>query len=277
MLRNILVGYDDSRSARTALQQAVDIAEAAKAWIHLVSADEAAAADAGTGLLVEPDHLQTALTAAEIGSETEPDAPLDTGQSLDAGVNICRTANVACTARQVFGRAGEKLAEMARLYNLLVVGQSREPKRGQPHHSGPNIKYLLRHCPVPLLVGAETYKALDVAMVIYRNDAAGGRALNLAGELCSSLNIPLKTVIPAPDSDQTARTVAEIEYALKAFHVEHEVQVVERSAAELVPLASVEWGARCVIMSYPPVVWPWSAGAIRVATATPNLLKLIVP
>jgi len=277
MLKNILVGYDDSRSARAALQQALDIAEAAPAWIHLVHAEEAVGADAELLLLSEPGPVEAALAAAEAGIETEPDAPPDTEQALDAAVEVCHNANVPCTSRQVFGRAGEKLAQMSRLYNLLVVGESSEPKRGQRHHIGSNLRHLLRHCPIPLMVCAHNYHALDAAMLIYRDDAAGGRALSLAGELCSTLNIPLKIAVVEMAPEHQDRIAAELKNALKAFHVESELQALDRSGAEVVPLATVEWAARCVIMSYAPAIWPWAPSAVRTAMGTPNLVRFIVP
>ena len=42
MIRNILVGYDHSRSSQAALQQALDIAGAAQSWLHWVNVDQTA-------------------------------------------------------------------------------------------------------------------------------------------------------------------------------------------------------------------------------------------
>ncbi len=277
MLRNILVGYDDSRSARAALQQALDIAEAAQAWVHLVHAEETVGSDTELALLAEPGPVEATLAAAEAGLEAEPDTSLQTEAPLEAAVEACRNAKVPCSSRQVFGRAGEKLTEMARLYQLLVVGESSEPKRGQRHHLGGNLRHLLRHCPAPLMVCPHNYHALDTAMLIYRDDAAGGRSLSLAGELCSTLNIPLKIAVVEMASEHEERVAAELENALKAFHVESELQVLNRTAVEAVPLATVEWPARCVIMPYAPALWPWAPSAVKVALATPNLIRFIVP
>ena len=285
MLRNILVGYDESLSARTALQQTLDIARAQHSWAHLVHVEPIADVTIGGDLLGPPDHVQTALAMAEADVEADPETPLDTGTCLDAGAASCRDAEVPCTTRRVFGSPGETLAEMARLYDMLVVGESRVTREGQRPQIGGNVKYLLRHCPVPLMVASHNYQAIDGALLIYHNDAGGGRAFGIAGRLCAALNIPLTIAVEggsarrgrAAGSRQSDRLVAELEHALKAFHVEHEIRVLDRTGEEIVPLATVEWEARCVIMSYPPVVWPWGGSEIKTAMATAGLVKIIVP
>jgi nucleotide-binding universal stress UspA family protein len=285
MLGNILVGYDDSLSARTALQQTLDIAQAQHSWAHLVHVEPIGDVTTQSDLLGPPDHVQTALAVAEAEVEAEPDAPLDTGTCLDAGAVSCRDAEVPCTTRRVFGSPGETLARMARLYDMLVIGESRMTKEGQRPQIGANVKYLLRHCPVPLMVASHNYQAIDGALLIFHNDAGGGRAFNIAGQLCTALNIPLTIAVEADSvregrgagSRESDRLVAELQYALKAFHIEHEVYVLDRTGQEMVPLATVEWDAQCVIMSYPPVVWPWGGSEIKTAMATAGLVKIIVP
>jgi len=158
-----------------------------------------------------------------------------------------------------------------------VVSESSEPKLGQRHHIGNNLRHLLRHCPIPLMISAHNYHALDAAMLIYRDDAAGGRCMSLAGELCSALNIPLKIAVVEMAPEREDRIAAELENALKVFQVESELQVFDRSAAEVVPLATVEWAARCVVMSYAPAIWPWAPSAVKTALGTPNLVRFIVP
>lgn len=279
MIRNMLVGYDDSRSAQAALQQALDIAEAAQAWLHLAHVDDTAGRDEGRELLSSSsaaDHTVAAVTADIETIQPEPATETD-GPVFGSAVEMCRRARVPYTTHQVFGSPGERLAHMSRLHNMLIVGESSEPRRGLRHHLGANLRFLLRNCPIPLLVCNYNYRAMDSALIVYQDDPAGGRALSMAGELCSSLNIRLTVVVAGKAPDDDDQTVVDLEWALRAFHVEHEIQVLDRTAAEIVSLISVEWGARCVVLPYPPLVWPWTVNAIKAALATPNLMRLIVP
>ncbi len=282
MIRNILVGYDHSRSSQAALQQALDIAEAAQSWLHLVYVDEAAVREDGLELLssisVEDHGVAVAATAEEGAFAPEPPPPVEAEiPVLTAGAEACYQAHVPYDTQRLFGTPGERLAHLARLQQLLVVGESSEPRRGMRHHLGPNLRFLLRNCPVPLLVCNYNYRAMDSALVVYQDDAAGGRALSLAGVLCSALNIPLTVAVAGRTVEDPETLVADLELALRVFHVEHEIQVLDRTVAEVVSLVPMEWAARCVVLAYPPLVWPWNVNAIRAAMATPNLMRLIVP
>lgn len=276
MPSNIIVGYDDLHSSRSALQQAVSIASAAQAWVHLVHVDEDHRdADIMPEALETPGAVAVHMADADLVEDMRE--PLDVGGAFDYAIEACQDADVPFTCRRVHGTVGERLPELAMPYDLLVVGQSSRPRVETGHRIGANMKHILRTCPIPMLVGAYNYIPLDSAAVLYQSEPAGGRAVAFAGALCAALNIPLKVVLCGDEAALLEQVRAELRYVMKGFHVEYDVVSTPGSMVDTVPMVPTEWGARCVIMPFPSNLWPWSPNPVKTALATQNLLKIFIP
>jgi nucleotide-binding universal stress UspA family protein len=277
MLNNLLLGYDDSDGSRTALAQAIDIAEAAGSWIHLVHVDETDRQDVA-GLITGPaDDGTAAVQAAEAGLDESERRVEDRSNVMADAVETCHDAHIRCTQRQLFGNPGERLAHIGRLCSVVVVGQRRPPGRDHTHRIGPNINHLLRHCSVPLMVCDTNYQRLDAIQVLCWDDATSGRAVSMAATLCATVNTPLQVEITDIDARETDRISHELEYALKGFHIEHEIRSLGRTAVEAMAIPAKETTARWVVLGYPATVWPWQPSPLKIALSTPNLVRVFVP
>lgn len=274
MFSNILLGYDDTDSSRTALAQAIDIAEVAGSWVHLVDVDVTERGD------IELTDTQTspgagAMAAALAGLEAEHRPVAAHRNALADAVETCQRAHVRCTQRQLFGDPGERLAELGRLNSMVVVGQRRLPGRGQ--RIGATLGSLLRHCSVPLMVCATAYQRLTSVGVLFWDDAASARAVSFAAELCKVMNVPLRIGLTDVDAKQAEQISHQIDYAMKGFHIEYETRVVGRTAAGATALSATDTGARFVVMAYPQMLWPWRPNPLKTALMTPNLVRVFIP
>jgi len=275
MLNNILLGYDDSDGSRTALAQAIDIAEAAGSWVHLVNVNETE-----RGASLEMPGLQAspgagAVAAAQAGLDPDERPVPDYPNVLADAVETCQGAQVRCTQRGLFGDPGRRLAEMGRIHNMVVVGQKRPPGRGQ--RIGSTLNSLLRHCSVPLMVCATAYQRLTTVGLLFWDDAPSGRALSVAAELCATMNVPLRIGLTDVDAKRAEHVSREIDYAMKGFHIEYETRVVARTAADATALSATDTGTHWMVMAYPPTLWPWQPSPLKTALMTPNLVRIFVP
>jgi len=219
MIKNILVGYDESRPAQVALAQAIDLAEATSGRVPLVvvrTEEELApqpelAADAGI-----VDMVNVGLDEEELGTETAGTLPfLEQARTMLAATDLGSSIRIATG-----GQPAVCLREEARLADLLVVGRSRAHSGGQVGRTTRNL--LKSHLPCPLLICAGQYLAITSILLIYCPDSSAGRAVSLAAELAATLNIDLNTVVTTRGHRAPRRERARVASALLAYHTEGE-------------------------------------------------------
>jgi nucleotide-binding universal stress UspA family protein len=121
MYRSIVVGTDDSKTAREAVKHAVTLAKAFDATLHIVSAFKGlsaamalGSADAEAALAVDPDLL--VRHEAAIGEGVEA--------TLHACATEVRAEGVACKTHALPGDAAEAILDVAEKQraDLVVVG-----------------------------------------------------------------------------------------------------------------------------------------------------------
>ncbi len=276
MIKNILVGYDDSRPAQVALAQAIDLAKATSGRVGLVvvRTDEGPAPE--PELAAEPDIVEmvdVGVDQEELGTESASTPPF-----VDQARTKLIAADVGGTIRVVNGgQPATGLREEAGLADMLVVGRSRVHGGGQ---IGRTIHRLLKSpLPCPLLICASQYLPITSLLLVYWSGQGGGRAVSLAGELAATLNINLNTVVSGHGRRPPRRERMRVESALLAYHTEGEVIATTEDPTEAVLTAGLQYNSPLLIIPQPSRPrWPWQLAPLySSALELPDTLLLIVP
>jgi len=276
MIKNILVGYDESHPAQVALAQAIDLAEATSGRVRLlvVRIEEGPAPQ--PELAAEPgivEMVDLGLDDEELEAESAGAPPF-----VDQARTKLVAADVGGSIRMVNGgQPATRLREEADLADLLVVGRSRAHSGGEVGRTTRNL--LKSHLPCPLLICASQYLPIASLLLIYCQGQAGGRAVSLAGELSSTLNIDLNTVVTAPGRRAPRRERAQVESALLAYHTEGEVAATTEDPSQAVLTAGLQYNPSLLVIPEPSLLrWPWQLAPLySSALELPDTLLLIVP
>ncbi|MFP3903738.1 MAG: universal stress protein [Armatimonadota bacterium] len=279
MFRSILVGYDDSHTARTVLRQAIDIADASSAWLQICYVEdiEEPAEELLDGS-VTPDEI--AMPEGDIEEELQESAEPaldDRGPVLQEAADSCVDENIPFVTRHIFGRFGERIAGIAYFHDFVMVGQSRDVNRGQRHRVGPHISHLLWKCPVPMLLADSEYHMPVAATLIFENNAFGGRALRIATVLCDMLDLDLHVALAKDAAGETNSIEAEIQYAMKPHDISWDLHTFESSLVQTVYSANRHWEDELIVLPRPAKPWPWSTTTLDAAVSLPDAMKLVVP
>lgn len=138
------------------------------------------------------------------------------------------------------GGVVEKLCEEATTADLLILGQRGVNANQHPQFLGSNAARVLRKSPVPVLLVPERAQLPQKPLVAFDASPKAVRALHLAGEVASSLGVPL-TVVTLGNDEAVAR--ARLEQAtelLQPFGVASQGVWEKGEAVEQVLLAMLD-------------------------------------
>ncbi len=276
MITDILVGYSESRLAQVALEQAIDIGENTDARIQLLTAVEEA--EPGDEANLVSDSGDDLLAYVDAPSDEEPEAEIGLPAFVEGARLRCEEAHIACAVRRFHGEPARRLREQARLAQLVVIGRHCKRSGSERRRLGRTAYNLLSNPPAPMVVTGEEYRGLSSGLLLYAAAAAGGRALNVAGELAGLLNASLDLIAPVSDRRKGQRMVAEARFAVRPYHLDGDCEYMEGSAREVLLKAGMERHYDFVVV---PVArhW-WSQGlaeTVRAALEIPDTVVVAVP
>ena len=252
MVRNIVVGYDGSRSSQVAVEQGMALAESAGGRLYLatvvtVTDDELG----GSPVEREPDIADMALgppPAEDREAEDEGEREDESGRPLDLDEihHRCQELHLACEDERLFGRhAGLRLLRRSWTAELLVVGRG---DAGRPGAVGRNVVFLLSGLVAPTLVCAPQYVEPRSVLVPYKLSVAGGRALSFAAGLCELLNAELSVLVCEPRRATASEAAESVERHLRAYHLERTVDISPRPPHEVVHSTATEREASLIVI-----------------------------
>jgi nucleotide-binding universal stress UspA family protein len=273
-MRNILVGFDKSRSALIAVSQATALASGLGARMHILQAVEQVGP--GSELDLSPEDDPVAHLDRLDAMMTEPEAPLAADDDLAPAVRICEDAKVVCTHSRRNGMAVRVLREECLAMDLLVLG-----RRGTIGRKvvGSTATTIVSRPIVPTLLCRDTEIPWRRALVAYEVSANGGRALKVAGELASALNMGLDVVVADVDRERGRKAAEYAGRVLRGYHLDGEFVQHQGRIAEALQSAALQFQSSVVVVpdgrNGP---WPWSRSeAVLAAIEFPTALALVVP
>jgi nucleotide-binding universal stress UspA family protein len=277
MIKNILVGYGGSRGAQVALGQALELAQAAGARIRLAMVENVADGPTEAGLVMEQSPEQVLLAATADRAEAEPDS-MTPGPTLDDAAERCQAEHVPCSLARYYGDIGERLLDLSRLADLLVVGRRGESSRYRRSVLGRNARRLAAGAIIPTLFADRELLPLRSATLYYEPHPEGGRALAFAAEICSLLNVSLNVMCAGRGRLSAAAAETEARFALRAYHLDGEFVTGGQGGAEALQNAGLLWGDPLLVVPAPRPrgLFP-DYSLLRAAMATPNANVLLVP
>ncbi len=219
MVRNIMVGYDGSRSSQVAAEQAMALAEITGGRLHMIrveiAPDLGGEMDTGEG---ELDLVVAAMPPSD--DDVDGDEPQDEAPDLDAIHRLCELRHIVCEEEHLYGRSpGPRLLRRSWLTDLLVIGRGDEPRRGSSD-LGRTAEFLLSELVAPTLVCASQLLEVRSVLVPYTPSISGGRALSFAAGLCETMNASLSVLVCDPNRQKAGKAMAAAEKALRAYNVE---------------------------------------------------------
>jgi nucleotide-binding universal stress UspA family protein len=283
MLRNVAVGIDTSPGSQVPLRQALELATACAARLHLLGALEDAAggeeaplgAPQGPFLLSAP---QGPVLDVSLPGEPPEEPPAGLPSHLDRARQACHEEGVPCRVHLHRGEAWPWLEETARLANVLVVGRHAAHGAQGPRW-GRTLRRLLQDPEVPLLVCGREVVEGRLGLLLYTPDAAGARALALTAEICAGLNVPLGVIAAAPQRHDAAAALVNARDALYAYQLDCDFTAVEGAPAAALLELSLERHPSLVALPVQPrplrsfLTHPLCQAALDV----PEAAALIVP
>jgi len=278
MLRNIAVGINADPASRVPLEQAVALAAATCARLHLLAALEDAFPDVEYLTPSDSDVLRRAalrpLDSEEVEQEELPALP----PFLEQARRRCHEGAVRCRVYTHQGEAYPWLAEKGLVGQLLVLGRGRDGSR--PHRRpGRTLRALLRAPDLPILACAREVVAPRGGLVLYQPGPVGARTLALAAELCADLNLPLVVLAAAERRETAAHDLREARDALYAYQVDCEfLPTADHPALALLDAALRHNPSLVAVPAQPRGLFSFSHhSACQAALEVPGALALLVP
>lgn len=274
-MRNILVGMDGSRSADTALRQALGLCVEPRTRLHLVHAVELGGPDTDLDLGEPGDPLAILDRSEAISDDGEQVPPADDDE-LAAAVRMCEDAGVTCTHQRLHGPAWSALRDQAPAMDALIIG-----RRGHASSKslGGNAAALVARPIVPTVLCREEIVPWERLLLAFEHSAAGGRALKFAGDLAAGLNVALDVLVAAPEREPGARTLTYAQKALRAYHLDGEFVQHRGRTPEVLQSAALELNSAVVAVPAGPArTWPGARSAtVTAALDLPGALVIVVP
>lgn len=247
MPRNIVVGYDGSRSSNVAVEQSIGLAELTGGRIYLATVSTATEADLTPEAPgAEPDLGELAMEPAAGADVDEDRDALEQPLSLDEIHRRCQDLHIVCEEERLFGRhPGARLLRRSWLAELLVIGRGDERRPGRP---GPNVTYLLSELVAPTLVCARQPTEVRSVLIPYKLSVRGGRGLSFAARLCETLNAQLQVLICEPKRTVAHEAREAAETFLRGYHLESSTDVALSPPHEAVQSAAMDHKVSLVII-----------------------------
>ncbi len=277
MIKNIVVGYDSSPPAQVALEQALDLAEASAARIHIAAAIEEFSPDSEADILHQPDVLDILDAANSLGEEAEGERVTIPAYLEEARLR-CQEAHISCAVSVGRQRAAGYLRQCSWLADLLVVGRCSR-RRLTAGEIGRTAHRLLQTAQQPTLVCAENYITVTSLMVVYEQSVIGGHALAVAGEVGAKLNVPVDVVVAGHDRQTLHRWLAAARHGLQAYHVEGNFDSSAASLSQALTTLALERTPSLIVMPHTRlVVGSWRLPAVyHTVLQLPDAMLLVVP
>lgn len=275
-MRNILVGFDGSRGSATALRQTIPLAEALNARVRVVQALEPVSPQDMVGVEEPPDPVTMLDRAEAMRPRDDVEDPVPADPELGSAARLLEQAGITSSWQTRHGMATRILPEQALAMDMLVLGRRGTLGRSAVGRTAASIIY---HPTVPTLLCREDPVPLRRLLLIYEPTPSGGRAVRVAGELASVLNVTLDVAVPDTDRRRGEETLAYLSSALRAYHVEGERVRYNGALHEAVSDMSLDLGSSMVVLGDGhSCLWPWSKPAnIRAAVQVPGAVSLVVP
>lgn len=158
----------------------------------------------------------------------------------DRFTGLCEQAGIKHRFVLLHGGVVEKLCEEAQTADLLVLGQKGVGAPQHPQFLGPNTARLLRRCPVPVLIVPEHASLPRKPLAGFDGSAKAFRALHLAGEVCSALDVPLHVVTLGTDNAAASALLERAATFMEPFAVKATFSFERGEATEQVLLSMLD-------------------------------------
>lgn len=201
MIKTILVALDGSQHAEGAFEYAAWLAERLKARllglhvIDIVSIEGSFLHDVSGSLGFEP-YLDFSSKMRE--------ALRERGQVLlDAFTSRCADRGLACETAMPMGIVANEICDQARTADLIVLGHRGVNEQFSTGLLGGATESVARKSPKPVLVCPAQFRPITRPLLAYDGSPRASAAMHAAGEVVSSLGLPL-TVIHVGRDDAAA-------------------------------------------------------------------------
>jgi nucleotide-binding universal stress UspA family protein len=178
---DLLVGYDGSPAANTAIRVGTRLFPDAHALIAYVQTPPFAGRDLRRRLRL------TARNVAELSETVESEGKFEAGLLVDTGVALARAGGWEAEplVKQAWGGEGIGLAQLAESHTPAAVVVGSRGLTGSDAMLGSVSELLVHHSPVPVLVSRQTllaaeYEALAAGPVVVGFDQSAGAAAAVA-------------------------------------------------------------------------------------------------
>ena len=223
-----MAAIDNSPYAAVVVEHASDLAKLSRATVLGVYVVDSRLVEGGLARLLGEELEDTPLEDA-----TETIARLlesEGRRALEMLEAICGRKQVPCEKRLERGRPAERLASVAPLYDLVVVGSYGAEARFRSSLLGSTVSELVRLATRPVMVVGEEYKSIGHAIVGYDGSPEATRALDTVIDLAAAGNWKL-TIAVVGETDEAHQLAAQAKQFRGLENVQHEAVVLRGDPA----------------------------------------------
>lgn len=274
-MKNITVGYCGTRGSQVALSQALAVARAIEARLKLVMVQQGDSDDESIAGLKSGGDGDFAVRTADLPAERRL-VPNGHPLELDEAAAICSDEGVVSTQVRLYGDPGERLTDLSRLSDLVVIGRRNEYLNLRRPRLGRTARRLCYEGHSAVLLADREHIEIKSATLLYEPHPSGGHALRTAGLFCSLMNITLNVVSCDWGRMRAAQAMEEAQAALRAYHIDGEFASSSELPAEALQSAALQWGDPLIICPGPPRRGFFrDDSTLRAAVASPNTNVLV--
>jgi len=230
VIKQILIGVDTSEHSRNAQAYALYLARrlgASLIGLHvvdIVSIEGSFFHDISGSLGLEP-YLDFSSKMREVLTAR--------GKAvLDDFAATARREGVSAETILDLGIVANQICERAKSVDLVTIGHRGVNERFSTGLLGSTAESVARKCPRPLFVSPRRFREIRRPVLAYDGSLRASRAMHMAAEFATALEVPLAVITVARDTRLGEKTLAEARSYLEPYAIKAEFRLIPGHAHE---------------------------------------------
>jgi nucleotide-binding universal stress UspA family protein len=167
-----------------------------------------------------------------------------TSRTLEKAGQMLAAAGIAHELLESSGIPADEICHQAMENDLLVMGVRGEYERWGKNLLGETVESAIRQTPKPILLVDKKFEAFGNIQIGYDGSVAANRALQLAGDFGSKMNLPLSVLCIYENEEQRKEKLNEAGRLLEPYRIKVQLRHESGEAGDVLVRTSQETPGR---------------------------------